>query len=210
MSESDEEKFLEVRSDVNLSPMSKCRRISIHCANHPCISSNHCEPSNNRSVIGFGGVVGLESPLDKGYYLKWLCESNKLVRVEELRNTTICCLIPKKIENLVLLRYLSISSGTLDVIPDSICNLWNLEMLDMRNSKIKCLPTGIWKLQKLRHLYLDGPTSLPRADDKATLPNLQVITGIDINHDTESLFAKARFPNQRKLGLSSLNVAQSG
>nr|XP_023919183.1 disease resistance protein RPP13-like [Quercus suber] len=210
LSESDEEKFLEIRSDVNLSPMSKCRRISIHCANHPYISSKHCEPSNNRSVIGFGGVVGLESPLDKGYYLKWLCKSNKLVRVVELRNTGLRFLIPKKIENLVLLRYLSISSGTLDVIPDSICNLWNLEMLDMRNSKIKCLPTGIWKLQKLSHLYLDGPTSLPRADDEATLPNLQVITGIVINHDTESLFAKAKFPNQRKLGLCLLNVAQSG
>ena len=75
ISESDEEKFLEICSDVNLSPMSKCHRIYIHCANHPYISSNHCEPSNNRSVIGFGGVVGLESPLDKGYYLKWLCKS---------------------------------------------------------------------------------------------------------------------------------------
>ena len=84
----------------------------------------------------------------------------------------ICSLIPKKIENLFLLRYLSISYGAVHVIPDSICNLWNLEMLDMRNSKIKCLPTGIWKLQKLRHLYSDGPTSLPRADDEATLPNL--------------------------------------
>ena len=123
----------------------------------------------------------------------------------------ICCLIPKEIEILVLLRYLSISSGARHVIPaDSICNLGNLETLDMRNSKIECLPKGISKLQKLRHLYLDGPTSLPRADDKATLPNLQVITGIVLNHDTESLFAKARFPNQRKLGLRSLNVAQSG
>ncbi|XP_030941890.1 disease resistance protein RPP13-like [Quercus lobata] len=211
ISESAEEKFLEVRSDVNLSPMSKRRRISIHFANHPYVSSNPCEPSNNRSVIGFGGVVGVESPLDKGYDLKWLCENNKLVRVVELSNMDICCLIPKEIENLDLLRYLSISSGARHVIPaDSICNLWNLETLDMRNSKIECLPKGIWKLQKLRHFYLDGPTSLPITDNEAALPNLQVLTGIALNHNTESLLAKARFPNLRKLGLYSSREVKSG
>ena len=212
ISESAEEKFLEVHSDVNLSPMSKCRRISIHFASHPYISSNPFELSNNRSVIGFGGVVGVESPLDKGYDLKWLCESNKLVRVVELSNMDICCLIPKEIENLVLLRYLSISSGARHVIPaDSICNLGNLETLDMRNSKIECLPKGIWKLQKLRHFYLDGPTSLPITDNhEKALPNLQALTGIALNHDTESLLAKVRFPNLRKLGLYSSREEKSG
>ncbi|KAM3743049.1 hypothetical protein ACB098_07G115800 [Castanea mollissima] len=212
ISESAEEKFLEVCSDVNLSPMSKRRRISIHFANHPYISSNPCEPSNNRSVIGFRRVVGVENPLDKGYDLKWLCENNKLVRVVELGNRDIRCLIPKEIENLVLLRYLSISSGARHVIPiDSICNLWNLETLDMRNSKIECLPKGIWKLTKLRHLYLDGPLSLPITDNcEAVLPNLQVLTGIDLNRDTERLLEKVRFPNLRKLGLYSSREVESG
>ena len=115
----------------------------------------------------------------------------------------ISCLIPKEIENLILLRYLSIASGESNVIPDSICNLWNLETLDMRNSTgtILCLPKGIWQLQKLRHLYLDGPTSLPRTNNEVGLPNLQVLTGVDVNQDTENLFAKVRFPNLRKLRL---------
>ena len=212
ISESTEEKFLEVRSDVNLSFMSKSRRISIHHANRLYISSNHCEPSNIRSLIGFGGVAGLEHPLDK------LWESNKLVRVVDLRNMGICCLIPKSIENMPLLRYLSIRSDKLRVIPESICNLFNLETLDVRNfdsakegekSTIPCLPKGIWMLQKLRHLYMDGPTSLPRTGNKEALPNLQVLTGIAINEDSESLFAKARFPNVRKLGLFSLKVVDS-
>ncbi|KAF3951452.1 hypothetical protein CMV_022894 [Castanea mollissima] len=125
----------------------------------------------------------------------------------------ICCLISKGIEKLVLLRYLSISSGELHVIPNSICNLWNLETLDMRNSTVitKCLPKGIWKLQRLRHLYLDGSTSLPRTrNNTAALPNLQVLTGIAINEDTESHFAKVRFPNLRKLGLYSSEWAELG
>ncbi|XP_050262775.1 late blight resistance protein R1-A-like [Quercus robur] len=205
ISESSEEKFLEVHSNVNLSPIGISRRISIHYGNNPYISSGHCKPSNSRSIIGFGGAVELKSPPDN-FYLEWICKSNKLVRVVELSNMGICCLIPKGIEKLVLLRHLSIASGELHVIPDSICNLWNLETLDMRNSTVetKCLPKGIWKLQRLRHLYMDGQTSLPRTEkNTAALPNLQVLTGIAINEDTESHFAKARFPNLRKLGLMS-------
>ena len=83
----------------------------------------------------------------------------------------------------------------------------------MRNStgRTKCLPKGIWNLQRLRHLYLDGPTSLPRTKKiTAALPNLQVLTGIAINEDTESHFTKARFPNLRKLGLYSSRWVESG
>ena len=82
----------------------------------------------------------------------------------------------------------------------------------MRNSTMttKCLPKGIWKLQRLKHLYLDAPTSLPKTDNTAALPNLQVLTGIAINEDTKSHFAKARFPNLRKLGLYSSRWVESG
>ena len=146
ISESVEEKFLEVHSDVNLPFISKSHRISIHYANYPYIYSSPCEPSNCHSIIGFGGVVELKSPPEKSY-LEWLCKSNKLVRVIELNNMGICCLIPNMIENLILLRYLGIRPGEHHVIPDSICNLWNLEMLDMRNSIIERLPQGIWKLK---------------------------------------------------------------
>ena len=208
ISESSEEKFLEVCSDVYSLPIKKSRRISFHYANHPYISSNPCDPSNCRSFIGFRGLVKPESP-DK-IFLEWLCKSNKLVRVIELRNMGVCCLIPNQIENLILLRYLSIRASALHVIPDSICNLWNLETLDMRKSIINCLPEGIWRLQRLRHLYLGGPTSLPRTDNKAALPNLQVLSGLAINQDAENIFAKARFPNVRKLGLFSLNEVESG
>ena len=146
ISESVEEKFLEVHSDVNLPFISKSHRISIHYANYPYIYSSPCEPSNCHSIIGFGGVVELKSPPEKSY-LEWLCKSNKLVRVIELNNMGICCLIPNMIENLILLRYLGIRPGEHHVIPDSICNLWNLEMLDMRNSIIERLPQGIWMLK---------------------------------------------------------------
>ena len=76
-------------------------------------------------------------------------------------------------------------------------------------STLQCLPKGIWNLQKLRHLYMDGPTSLPRTGNQATLPNLQVLTGMAKDQDSESLFAKATFPNVRKLGLFSLKAVDT-
>ncbi|XP_030934397.1 putative late blight resistance protein homolog R1B-17 [Quercus lobata] len=121
ISESKEEKFLEVCSDFNLLHMSKSRRLSINCATPP--DMNLCDSSNCHSLLDFGYEYD-ESDL------KWLCNS-----------------------------------------------LWNLVTLELRTSKIKCLPKEIWMLEKLRHLYLGGPTSIPRArtDDKA-LRNLQVLT----------------------------------
>jgi hypothetical protein len=174
--------------------MSKSRRLSINCATPQYISSNLCDSSSNcRSLLRFG--------FEYKSNLKWLCKMFKLVRVVDSGDAKYSS-IPKKIEKLILLRYLRIP-GELDVIPASICSLWNLVTLDMRSCKTKVLPKEIWMLQKLRHLYLGGPTSIPRTDNKA-LPNLQVLTGIDINEDTNYLFAKARFPNLRKLGLHNL------
>ncbi|GMY21884.1 putative late blight resistance protein homolog R1B-16 [Fagus crenata] len=199
--ESEEQKFLEVRSNVNLSDssISKSRRFSIQCATRIDISSDpYRYPSCSRSLLCFGD----DKILYDKCYLKWLCEMFKLVRVVNLGNMGTFSSISKKIEKLILLRYLRIQTGELGVMPASICNLLNLETLDMRNSKIKCLPNEVWRLQKLKHLYLGGPTSLPRTNTKA-LPNLQVLTGMAINEDTESLLAKARFPNVKKLGLHS-------
>ncbi|KAK7845663.1 hypothetical protein CFP56_009104 [Quercus suber] len=59
--------------------MSKSRRIPIHYANYPYISSSPCEPSNSHSIIGFGRVVKLRNPPDESY-LEWLCKSSKLVQ----------------------------------------------------------------------------------------------------------------------------------
>ncbi|GMY22500.1 putative late blight resistance protein homolog R1B-16 [Fagus crenata] len=207
LKESEVQQFLEVRTKYNLSVSSnrKSRRLSIQCASSLDISSDQDDPPPySRSLLCFGDHKNL---YDESY-LKWLCKTFKLVRVVDLRNMGTFRSIPKRIEKLILLRYLRIQTSKLDVMPASICSLSNLETLDMRNSTIKRLPEEIWKLQKLKHLYLSGPTSLPRRIKNA-LPNLQVITGIAISQDTESLLAKARFPNVKKFGLHSLMKGKS-
>lgn len=196
ISESTEEKFLEVCSDFNRLHMSKSRRLSINCATPQYISSNLCDSSSNcRSLLCFG--------FENESNLEWLCKMFKLVRVIHSGDAKYSW-IPKKIEKLILLRYLRIP-GKLDVIPASICSLWNLVTLDMRSSKTRVLPKEIWMLQKLRHLYLGGPTSIPKTDNKA-LPNLQVLTGIDIYAKPEYHFGMDMFPNLRKLGFHNPNL----
>uniref|UniRef100_A0A2N9HGZ9 NB-ARC domain-containing protein n=1 Tax=Fagus sylvatica TaxID=28930 RepID=A0A2N9HGZ9_FAGSY len=205
ITESDKEKFLGVCTENNRSSNSNSRRLSIQCATHRYISSNrYCDPSYSRSLLCFEDDNNLNDESDlEGLDLEWLCKTFKLVRVVDLWNMANFSLIPKKIEKLILLRYLRIQIGKLDVMPASICSLWNLETLDMRHSQIKCLPKEVWRLQKLKHLFLGGPTSLPRTNKKS-LPSLQVLTGIAINQNTESLLSKARFPMVKKLGLHSL------
>lgn len=57
---------------------------------------------------------------------------------------------------------------------------------------------------------MDGPISLPGTRNEIALPNLEILTGIAINQDSESLFAKAKFPSVRKLGLFHLPKKKLG
>ncbi|GMY35971.1 disease resistance protein RPP13-like [Fagus crenata] len=132
--ESTEEKFLEVCSDFNLLHMRKSRRLSINCATPQYISSNLWDSSSNcRSLLSFG--------FENKSNLEWLFKMFKLVRVVDSGYAKSFS-IPKEIEKLILLRYLRIP-GKLNVIPASICSLWNLVTLDMRSCKTKVLPKDI-------------------------------------------------------------------
>nr|POE48547.1 putative disease resistance protein rxw24l [Quercus suber] len=148
-------------------------------------------------VVGFGH--------DTQALMKQLTEGSLQLNVgvapmPKLKKFILRAELKEELLNGLKARYLSIRSYKLPVIPESICNLCNPETLDMRNfesgkSTIQCLPKGIWKLQKLRHLCMDGPISLPGTRNEIALPNLEILTGIAINQDSESLFAKAKFPS---------------
>ncbi|KAM7517372.1 hypothetical protein LguiA_006955 [Lonicera macranthoides] len=51
-------------------------------------------------------------------------------------------------------------------IPSSISNLPNLQMLDLRGSKMKYLTENFWKMLQQRHLFLSGNYDLPRDGGK--------------------------------------------
>jgi len=199
ISESKEDKFLEVLRDSDLSfeNQFRARRLSIHGNNtDPYISLN--QSYRSRSLLFFSKDTYNFDP----NHWKWILESFKLLRVLNFGCVDLYA-IPASIEEMIHLRYLRIKSNKLKVIPTSICNLTYLETLDMRGTFLKCLPSGIWKLRRLRNLYVSGPVKLPDdwKPDFTTLWNLQVLSTVSLNPRTANHIVRAKLPNVRKLGL---------
>ncbi|KAK9217477.1 hypothetical protein WN943_006104 [Citrus x changshan-huyou] len=69
--------------------------------------------------------------------------------------------IPRNIERLVHLRYLNLSNQSIRKLPDTLCELYNLQKLDISCCcKLKELPQGIGKLINMRYLLNYGTISL--------------------------------------------------
>jgi hypothetical protein len=196
ISESAEEKFLEVHSDHQYLSTNNSRRLSIQ-GNTRHISSNLPVPKNARSVFFFDPLCRI---YNDGVIWKWLEENFKLLRVIHYVPDKV--LVPKSMETFIHLRYLSIN-GCGPVFPDSICNLTNLVTLCINcvGGSNKYLPKDIFKLQRLRNLYLFGGWWLPW-DSEGVLWNLQVLSILSINYDPENhrfLVVPEKFPNVRHL-----------
>jgi hypothetical protein len=190
-----EEKFLEVFEDTNLSFPNQSRRLSLQVETPECISSK-CA----RSLLFFGQ----DTYSSGSNHLNWAIKHLKLVRVLNFEQVKLYS-IPTKIEKLVFLRYLRIKSLELKDLPASICNLENLETLDMRGSKfLTRLPKGIWKLRRLRNLYLYGAVSLPNHLDRniRAMENLRVLSTISPNLEIVRRISSGEiFPNLTKFGI---------
>ncbi|XP_030971472.1 putative disease resistance protein RGA3 [Quercus lobata] len=64
--------------------------------------------------------------------------------------------LPNEVEKLIHLRLLKLSCTEIKELPESICNLCNLQSLDVSEcSELEKLPQGIDKLINLRHLLFD-------------------------------------------------------
>ncbi|XP_052296727.1 putative disease resistance RPP13-like protein 1 isoform X1 [Citrus sinensis] len=69
--------------------------------------------------------------------------------------------IPRNIEKLVHLRYLNLSCQKIVELPETLCELYNLEKLDISFCfNLKELPEGIGKLINMKHLRNTGTKSL--------------------------------------------------
>jgi hypothetical protein len=195
ISQCKEEMFLEVFEDTNLSFPNKSRRLSLQGKTRGCISSKHA-----RSLSFFGP----DTYSSGSNHLKWAIEHLELVRVLNFEEVKLYS-IPTKIEKLIFLRYLRIKSDELKDLPASICNLENLETLDMRGSKfLTRLPKGIWKLRRLRNLYMYGAVSLPNHLDPniTAMENLRVLSTISPNQEIVRRISSGQiFPNLTKFGI---------
>ncbi|XP_059461084.1 putative disease resistance RPP13-like protein 3 [Corylus avellana] len=197
ISQSAEEKFLEVRTEVNHLSANKSRRLSIQGSIDPYIFSNPSHPTFPRSLLFLGQDA---NDFDPNHW-RWIHENFKLVRVLNFGHVNLS--IPTSIGRLIHLRYLGIKSDTLKVIPPSICNLTNLETLDMRGTFLNRLPKGIGKMRRLKNLYMSGPVSLPDDldPDIKALWSLQDLSTVSLTPQNVPLIVEAKLANIRKLGI---------
>ncbi|XP_059459813.1 disease resistance protein RPP13-like [Corylus avellana] len=198
ISQSAKEKFLEVRTDVNHLLVNKSRRLSIQGSIDPYISSNPSHSTNPRSLL----LLGQDTNEFDQKHWTWVQENFLLVRVFNFGHVNLSD--HTSIGRFIHLRYLGIKPDAMGDIPASICNLTNLETLDMRGSTfLNHLPKGICKLRRLRNLHMSGPVILPDYLDPAVrvLWSLQVLSTVSLTPQNVGLIVKANPPNIRKLGI---------
>ncbi|XP_025014943.2 probable disease resistance RPP8-like protein 2 [Ricinus communis] len=111
--------------------------------------------------------------------------------------------LPKAVSQLTRLKYLGLRSTYLEILPTSIDQLLTLQTMDLKRTCIINLPRSIWKMQQLRHLFLDESFRskfVPRQDGK-TLVELQTLWGVFIDEDSPVRNGLDTLTNITKLGL---------
>jgi hypothetical protein len=190
-SESKEDKFLELLRAGNLSFSLKSRRLSFHGdGRFPLFNVlNFFDPPFARSLLLFDNVGDRD--------LNLFVKNFKVIRVLELECVVLHS-IPKSIETMIHLRYLTIKLfKSVSIIPDFFGNLRNLETLVIEggHSLFVCRVSGIFKMKHLRNLYLDRFV-LPYQFDEV-LWNLQVLSTSTSWHD--GVVTLDKFPCVREL-----------
>ncbi|KAJ0681988.1 putative leucine-rich repeat domain superfamily [Helianthus annuus] len=170
------------------------RLVSVHSLASDSISSKH-DYSHVRSFLCYGREETVLNPSQ----IKCFSKSFNLLRVLDATPITFARFPSTK---LVHLRYIALS-GTFDVLPEAVSNLWNLQTLivnttNCRNIEVK---TDIWKLLQLRHVYTSATSvfqtssSSSRKGGKDPLVNQNLITISIVSLDSCTDEILVRTPN---------------
>ncbi|KAG5053917.1 hypothetical protein JHK85_006427 [Glycine max] len=122
--------------------------------------------------------------------------------------------LPDSIGKLIHLRYLDLSHSSIETLPKSLCNLYNLQTLKLSDCiKLTKLPSNMHKLVNLRHLDIyDTPIKeMPRGMSKLNhLQHLNLfVVGKHQENGIKELGGLSNLHGQLEIG-NLENVSQSG
>ncbi|XVF11304.1 hypothetical protein REPUB_Repub08aG0015100 [Reevesia pubescens] len=196
--------FHEIQGSQSLQPSARSRRHAIYSTFHwpQCkYSDPHLRSllffrvDQNQSQVNFY----INDPYKmEGSDLEYISRNFKLLRVLELESIP-CTTIPSIIGLLIHLNYLGLKETNLQGLPSAIGSLRNLLTLDVAaNLHLKTIPNVIWKLTKLRHLYMSGHKyGGPLRIDK--LQHLQALSEINVEKWMQN--NPTNLTSLRKLGI---------
>ncbi|RYQ86426.1 hypothetical protein Ahy_B10g106094 isoform A [Arachis hypogaea] len=104
-----------------------------------------------------------------------------LSKLKYLRALSFDCFplesLPDSIGELIHLRYLDLSRTDIMTLPDTLCNLYNLQTLKLvLCKKLKALPVGMKDLTNLRYLDISGTGLHEMPEGMSKLTSLQVLS----------------------------------
>ncbi|KAG8378763.1 hypothetical protein BUALT_Bualt07G0018900 [Buddleja alternifolia] len=183
--------------DPPISDVQKCRRLCIHSNLEkflfekpvgPCLRSFLCF-YKDRIILNPKFI----STIPKAFHLLRVLESQYSFKFTEF---------PTKITKLIHLRYVTLSFDDLNVLPEAMSDLWNLQTLivDTRSS-ILTINANIWNMIQLRHLKTEASIILAgKGEGKAKAgENLQTLGRLSPECCTKDVFNKAR--HLKELGI---------
>ncbi|PON81880.1 LRR domain containing protein [Trema orientale] len=161
-------------------PMTKQRMLAINAA---IMDARQCHNISND--IGYRGLSSFicSKTLPAGSGLKKLLKRLKRLRILKLENQERFVKIAKRIGKLKFLMFFSLKGSFVEEVPSSISELKFLLILDLRTNCALKLPNLLWKLRRLRHLYLPHEGYIVRGGEKLRLnglTNLRKLVNISI------------------------------
>ena len=137
------------------------RRIALFLDKHvdKLVPPNEQVSQHLRSLVYFNDK---KCRVESWKLLKTVFENFKLLRVLDLEGVkgSKGKLLPKEVGNLFWLKFLSLKRTCIQILPSSLGKLENLQSLNLQTiNKVSWdstveIPNIIWKLKRLRHLYL--------------------------------------------------------
>ncbi|KAH7689032.1 P-loop containing nucleoside triphosphate hydrolase protein [Dioscorea alata] len=190
--EAEKDGFLKIYTG-RASSYTNARRLAVHYGSDNTDMQIH---DQSQTILpGLRTLMQIASLFEAGDSLLF---NSKLLTVLELRRVQLPSRFSEEIKSMKHLRYLGLQETGVRELPTSICELQNLQTIDLRNWRSSCkIPSTLFKIKTLRHVQTDA---ILRPPSKLVLHDLRTLETVATNWIQEW-----KFPKLRKLSLAEVD-----